>query len=204
MRPTIRSIAASTMCAGPGLSRLILGFSLLAFLPAATVAQEAVQITTGNWQIKKPSKDFKDLPTLMPKDQNGWDIGFRLLDFVCMKSNYYMLLLQPSIKLRDTEPATISIRSARAPGSPPMPLTFQNLYKTKGPLSRRLDWDADIHYAELNPALVTLLKTASDMELTLAGRTYVLELSDLGPRFGSFQQFCEKGIVDDAAHFEER
>jgi hypothetical protein len=38
--------------------------------------------------------------------------------------------------------------------------------------------------------------------LTLAGRSYVINLSDLGSRLGTFQRFCENGVVENPAHFE--
>jgi hypothetical protein len=66
-----------------------------------------------------------------------------------------------------------------------------------------MDWDADIHYAEAGPALLASIGTASDMELTLAGGSYAIGLSGLGPRLASFRQFCEKGTVADPAHFEK-
>jgi hypothetical protein len=99
-------------------------------------------------------KEYKDLPALLPKQQDsGVEAGIGLLEFVCMKSNYFVLLVQPSVKLRDSEPGMISARAANtASGSAPVPLTFRNLYKTKSVLSRSLNWDADIHYAEITPA----------------------------------------------------
>jgi hypothetical protein len=178
---------------------------LLAFHPSVTAAEEMVKITTGNWHIHKPSKEFKDLPALLAEDDNTFNAGIGKLDFVCSKSKYYVLLVQPTVKLRDTESGTISVRAAEAPaGNPPIPLTFRNLYKTKAPLSPSLDWDADIHYAEAGAALLASIKAADVLELTLAGRSYAISVSDLGSRMGSFQLFCEKGVIDDPAHFEEQ
>ncbi len=168
-------------------------------------ATEAVRVTTGGWQIHKPSKAYKDLPALLPTQQDSLvEAGIGLLEFVCLKSSYYMLLVQPTVKLRDAEPGTISPRAANmASGSTPVALTFRNLYKTKSPLSRSLDWDADIHYAEIGAPLLASIKTAGDLDLRLADRNYTVNLSDLGSRWGSFQRFCEKGIVDNPAHFEQ-
>jgi hypothetical protein len=168
-------------------------------------ATETVKVTTSGWQIHKPSKEYKDLPALLPKQQDSLvEAGIGLLDFVCFKSSYYILLVQPSVKLRDAEPATISARAANmASGSAPAPLTFRNLYKTKSLLSRSLDWDADIHYAEIGAPLLASIKAAGDLGLTLAGRSYAINLSDLGSRWGSFQRFCESGVIDNAAYFEK-
>ena len=168
-------------------------------------ATEAVKVVTGGWQIHKPSKEYKDLPALLPKQQDSLvEAGIGLLEFVCLKSSYYMLLVQPSVKLRDTEPGTIAPRATNAAsGSAPAPLTFRNLYKTKSLLSRSLDWDADIHYAEIGAPLLASIKAAGDLDLTLAGRSYAINLSDLGSRWGSFQRFCENGVVGNPAHFEK-
>jgi hypothetical protein len=174
--------------------------------PAVAPAAEAVKVTTAGWQIHRPSREYKDLPALLPKQQeSGIEAGIGLLEFVCLKSNYYVLLVQPSVKLRDTEPATISARAANmASGSAPVALTFRNLYKTKSLLSRSIDWDADIHYAEFGAPLLDSIKTASDLDLTLAGRSYAINASDLGSRLGSFQRFCETGTIENPAHFEQR
>ena len=168
-------------------------------------ATETVKVTTGGWQIHKPSKEYKDLPALLPKQQESLvEAGIGLLEFVCLKSSYYMLLVQPSVKLRDTEPGTISPRAANtASGSAPIALTFRNLYKTKSLLSRSLDWDADIHYAEIGAPLLASIKAAGDLDVTLAGRSYAINLSDLGSRWGSFQRFCESGAIENPAHFEK-
>jgi hypothetical protein len=175
---------------------------LLALPPVVAVAEEMAKITTSDWRIRKPSTDFKDLPSFKPQQQNGAEPGIGLIEFVCMKSNYYMLLVQPAVKLRDTEAA--SVRAANAPDkSPPIPLTFRNLYKSKTLLSRSIDWDADIHSTEADAALLAAIKAGGDLELTLAGRNYTISMSNLASRWGSFQLFCEKGVVKDAGHFEE-
>lgn len=168
-------------------------------------AAEAVKVTTGGWQIHRPSKEYKDLPALLPMQQDSLvEAGIGLLEFVCMKSSYYVLLVQPSVKLRDTEPGMIAPRAANtANGSAPVPLTFRNLYKTKSLLSRSLNWDADIHYAEIGAVLLGSIKAASDLDLTLAGRRYAINLSDFGSRWVSFQGFCENGVVGNPAHFEQ-
>lgn len=165
-----------------------------------------MKVATDGWQLHKPSKEYKDLPALLPKQQeSGVKAGIGLLEFVCLKSSYYMLLVQPWVKLRDTEPGMISPRAANtASGSAPVALTFRNLYKTKSLLSRSLDWDADIRYAEIGAPLLASIKAASDLDLTLAGRSYAINLSDLGSRLGSFQLSCEEGVVDNSAHFEQR
>ncbi len=187
-----------------GLLSSVVALVLAGFNPAVAAA-ETVMVKTGGWQIHKPSKEYKDLPTLLPKQENGSDAGIGLFEFVCMKSSYFMLLVQPTAKLRDTEPAmvVISVRAADAANGAPTALTFRNLYKTKSLLSRSLDWDADIHYAEIGVAQLESFKTASELELTLAGRSYAIALSDLGSRLGSFQRFCEKGVVENPAHFEK-
>jgi hypothetical protein len=177
---------------------------LLALQPAAVDAQEPVRVETSGWYIHKPSKQYKDLPALLPKQQSGFNAGIGQIEFVCMKSNYYLLLVQPARKLRDTETGTVLVRAANAPGgAPPVALTFRNLYKSKTLLSRSMDWDADIHYAEAGPALLASIRNASDMELTLAGGSYAISLSGLASRLASFQQFCEKGVVADPGHFGE-
>ena len=144
----------------------------------------AVKVATGGWQIHKPSKAYKDLPALLPKQQDSLvEAGIGLLEFVCLKSSYYMLLVQPTVKLRDAEPGTISTRAANtASGSAPVALTFRNLYKTKSPLSRSLDWDADIHFAEIGAPLLASIKAAGELDLGLADRNYTVNLSDLGSR----------------------
>jgi hypothetical protein len=200
-RPTME---ASGKVLKSGVLRLVLAAALVALHPAIAAAAEAVKVTTGGWYIHKPSKEYKDLPALLPKQQEtGSEEGIGQLDFVCLKSKYYMLLVQPSVKLRNTESGMMAVRAAGAPnGSAPTALTFRNLYKTKPPLSRSMDWDADIHYAEVSAALLVSIKTASELELTLANRSYAITLADLGSRLGSFQLFCEKGVVENPAHFE--
>jgi hypothetical protein len=184
--------------------QLALAAALFGFDPAVRAAAETAKVTTGGWLIHRPSKEYKDLPALLPKQQeSGSETGIGLLEFVCLKSNYYMLLVQPSVKLRDIEPSMMSVRAANAPnGAAPAALTFRNLYKTKSQLSRSMNWDADIHYAEIGAALLASIKTAGELELTLADRSYAVALADLGSRLGSFQQFCEKGVVENPAHFE--
>lgn len=196
--------AAGKSRSGAGLLRHALVLGLLALQPAMVGAEEPAKIATSGWYIHKPSKQYKDLPALLPKEQNGFDAGIGQIEFVCMKSDYYLLLVQPSLKWRDTEPGMISVRAANAPdGTPPVPLTFRNLYKTRTVLSRSLNWDADIHYAEVDATLLASIKAAGDLELTLAGQRYAITLSDLGSQLGSFQRFCEKGVVEKPAHFEE-
>lgn len=175
----------------------------LALLSVVAARAETVTITTGNWLIHKPSKAYKDLPALLVDDDNAFWAGIGKIDFVCLKSNYYILLVQPSVKLRDTETATISVRAANAP-SVPAPLTFRNLYKTKTLLSRSMDWDADIHYAEFSAALLTSIKTAEILELTLVGKSYNVSVPGLSARIGPFQRFCEQGVVENLAHFEKQ
>jgi hypothetical protein len=180
---------------------LVLAAALVAFDPAAA---ETAKIATSGWYIHKPSKQFKDLPALLPKEQNGFEAGIGLIEFVCLNSTYYVLLVQPSVKLRDIEPGAISVRAASASNAAaPITLPFRSLYKMKSLLSRSLNWDADIHYAEVNPALLASIETASDLELALAGQSYTIALSDIGSRLGSFQRFCEKGVIENPAHFEK-
>jgi hypothetical protein len=166
--------------------------------PSGTVAPGATAITTGDWRIHKPGKDYKDLPALRPNKENGAAAGIGQIEFVCLKSNYYLLLVQPTAKLREAEPVTITAGAGAA-----IPLTFRNLYRTKSLLSRSLDWDADIHYAKLDAPLLDSLKAAREIELTLAGRRYAVALSGLGPRLASFQRFCATGAIDKPAYLEE-
>jgi hypothetical protein len=186
----------------PGPFRSVLAVALLLVHPAVTVAAETVKITTGDWRIHKPSKAYRDLPALLPKAQDSFNAGIGLVEFVCRTSSYYMLLVQPSRQWRDAEPGAVALRAANAPPGQPIALTFRNLYKTRTPLSRSLNWDADIFYAEVSAAWLTSLTTASDLDLTLAGQDYAVALADLGARVGSFRRFCEKGVVDDPAHVD--
>lgn len=142
------------------------------------------------------------MPTLLADDDNTFREGIGKIDFVCLKSNYYILLVQPSVKLRDAETAEIFVRAANAP-SVPATLTFRNLYKSKTLLSRSMDWDADIYYAEFSTALLASIKTAEILELTLAGKSYSVSVPGLGARVGPFQRFCEQGAVENPAHFEK-
>lgn len=155
-------------------------------------------VATSDWRIHKPSRDYRDLPVLLPKDGNGSAAGLGLIEFVCLKSTFYLLLVQPAAKLRETEPASVTMGAGA-----PSPLTFRNLYKTKSALSRSLDWDADIHYAELGATILESIKSAGEIELTLAGQRYAIALSGLGPRLASFQRFCATGVVDNPADLEE-
>lgn len=182
---------------------LTVGLSMLQ--PVVTRA-EPEKIATGSWHIAKPSKDYRDLPTLLTKDQIESPSPIGLIEFVCLRSSYFILLVQPQVKLRDSEPGAITARPATSSGGgpAPSPVTFGNLYKSRSVLSRSIDWDADIHYAELGPELLASIMAATELELTMAGRSYVVDVADLGARFASFRLFCEKGIVDDAEHFENR
>ncbi len=196
--------AANKLASATRALPLALAAAFFALRPVDTSAAEMTKVTTAVWRIHKPSKDYKDLPVLLPKEQNGFEAGLGLIEFVCLKSAYYMLLVQPSVKLRDAEPATVTVRAANTANEPaPTPLTFRNLYKTKTALSRSLNWDADIHYTDISAAMLTTIGAANDLELTLAERSYAIALSDLGGRLGSFQRFCEKGIVTDPTYFEE-
>lgn len=189
---------------GARLMRCLAVVVALSFMAAVSASAETVKITASDWRIKKPSKEYKDLPALMPKEQSGFRAGLGIVEFVCMKSRYYMLLVQPSVKLRDAEPATIlTVPEKTSDRSLPIPLTFRNLYKSKTLLSRSMDWDADIQFAEVAPALLASLKTAAELELTLAGRSYAIGVSGLGSRMGPFQRFCEQGVVDNPAYFED-
>lgn len=189
---------------GARLLRCVSVMVVLSLIAAVSASAETVNITTSDWRIKKPSKEYKDLPALMPKEQSGFKAGLGIVEFVCMKSHYYMLLVQPSVKLSDVEPATIVTVAEKTSGrNPPIPLTFRNLYKSKTLLSRSIDWDADIQFAEVAPALLASLKTVAELELTLAGRSYAIGVSGLGSRMGPFQRFCEQGAVDNPAYFED-
>lgn len=178
----------------------------LAVLQPVVTRAEPEKIATGSWHIARPSKDYRDLPTLLTKDQIESPSPIGLIEFVCLRSSYFILLVQPQVKLRDSEPGALSARPATSSGGgpAPSPVAFGNLYKSKSALSRSIDWDADIHYAELSPALLASIAAATELELTLAGRSYLVDVADLGARFGSFRLFCEKGIVDDAERFESR
>lgn len=178
---------------------LVLAVTVLAPLPAVIAAAEPVKVTTSDWRIHKPSRAFKYLPKLLPEEQTGFDAGIGQFEFVCLKSAFYLLLVQPSVKLRDTEPGGISV-PATSPAAPG-PLIFRNLYKARSPLSRSLDLDADVHYAEISTALLAAIAEASDLKLTLADRSYAITLSNLGSRLGSFRRFCENGGVENPAHF---
>lgn len=196
--------AAGKRGAGAKLLRCAAVVAALALLPIGGAFADTVKITTGNWLIHKPSKQYKDLPTLLSDDDNAFEAGLGKIDFVCLKTNYYILLVQPSVKLRDVESATIAVRAANASaGSAPAPLTFRNLYKTKAPLARSLDWDADIHGAELSAALLASIKSADVLDLTLAGKSYSVGVPGLGARIGPFQRFCEQGVVENPVHFEK-
>lgn len=198
-------IATGKVSSGAKLLRYGFAAVALSLLSAVLASAETVKITTGNWLIHKPSKEYKDLPTLLADDDNTFRAGIGKIDFVCLKSNYYIFLVQPSVKMRDAESGTISVRAPNAPsGSPPAPLTFRNLYKTKTTLSQKLEWDADIYFAEVNAALLTSIKTADILELTLAGKNYTIDVSGLGTRIGPFQRFCEQGVVESPAHFEKQ
>lgn len=179
---------------------LILAIAVLAPPPTAGAAVEPVKITTSDWRISKPSRAFRDLPKLLPKEQTGFDAGIGQIELVCLKSTYYLLLVQPAVKLRDGEPGQISA-PASSPAAP-APLTFRNLYKGKSLLSRSLDLDADIYYAEIGATLLASIAGSGDLKLTLADQSYTITLSDLGSRLGSFRQFCEKGVVENPAHFD--
>lgn len=201
-----RKIAAGEMRGiGAKLLRYAAVIVALTLLSAGGASADAVKITTGNWLIHKPSKQYKDLPTLLSDDDSAFDAGLGKIDFVCLRANYYILLVQPSVKLRDVETATMAVSAANtSSGSVPAPLTFRNLYKTKAPLSRSLDWDADIHVAEISTALLSSIKTAEVLELTLAGRNYSVGVPGLGVRIGPFQRFCEQGVVENPVHFEKQ
>lgn len=197
-------ISTGNLRNGARLLRYAFAVAALSLMAVVAAPAETAKIVTSDWRIKKPSKEYKDLPVLMPKEQSGFKAGLGIFEFVCMKSRYYMLLVQPSVKLRDAEPATISVLPATASDrSPPISLTFRNLYKSKTLLSRSMDWDADIHFAEIAPALLASIKAAAELELTLASRSYAIGLSDLGSRIGPFQRFCEQGVVENPAHFEK-
>lgn len=198
-------LGARKVSNGARLLRYGFVIAALSLLSALSTAAETTTITTGNWFIHKPSKQYKDLPTLLADDDNAVHAGLGKIDFVCLKSNYFILLVQPSGKLPDVKTATFAVRAANASsGSTPAPLTFRNLYKTKAPLSRSLDWDADIYYAEFNTALLTSIKTADILELTLAGKSYTVSVPKLGVRIGPFQRFCEQGVVENPVHFEKQ
>jgi hypothetical protein len=92
---------------------------------------------------------------------------------------------------------------AFAPGQPAA-VTFRNLYKSKAPLSRSIDWDADIHHTEIDAPLLAQMATADTLDLKLAHKRYAIALTGFASRFESFRQFCEKGTVRDPRHFDTR
>lgn len=196
--------AAGKRGVGAKLSRCVAVVAALTLLSASGAFADTMKIATGNWLIHKPSKQYKDLPTLLSDDGNTFEAGLGKINFVCLKTNYYILLVQPSVKLRDVEQATLAARAANvSAGSVPAVLTFWNLYRTKAPLSHSLDWDADIHVAELSAALLASMKSADVLDLTLAGKNYSVGVPGLGAKIGPFQRFCEQGVVEDPVHFEK-
>lgn len=166
----------------------------------ATAAPKGMTgVLTGNWLIRRPSRSYKDLPTFFPADSDSFEAGIGMLQFVCLKPAYHLLLVSPSLPLQDIEKASLAF----APGRPAA-VTFRNLYKSKAPLARRIDWDADIHHTEIDAPMLADMATAGTLELTLAGRRYAIALTGFADRFASFRQFCDNGAVRDAAHFDTR
>jgi hypothetical protein len=167
--------------------------------PAPVAPRDVTGVLTGNWLIRRPSRSFKDLPTFFPEDSDSFEAGIGLLQFVCLKSAYHMLLVSPSVALHDIEKATVAF----APGQPAA-VTFRNLYKSKATLARSIDWDADIHHTEIDAPLLAQMATADTLELTLAHKRYAIALTGFASSFGTFRQFCEKGTVRNPAHFDTR
>jgi hypothetical protein len=167
--------------------------------PPPAKTQDVTGVLTGNWLVRRPSRSHKDLPTFFPEDSDSFEAGIGLLQFVCLKSAYHMLLVSPSAPLHDIEKAMVAF----APGQPAA-VTFRNLYKSKAPLSRSIDWDADIHHTEIDAPLLAQMATADTLDLKLAHKRYAIALTGFASRFESFRQFCEKGTVRDPRHFDTR
>ena len=104
------------------------------------------------------------------------DLG--LLSFVCRKTDVFMLLTQPAQAMDSNAPVQVAIGNAA-----PIVVRFQNLYASKAPLSRQIDWDAEIYFAEATPALVAALQHAERMQLDFGGRTYVVNLDNFARRW---------------------
>lgn len=167
-------------------------------LEVPLLAQTATVVSTDDWRIYRPSRQFKDLPALRPRVPDETP-NLGLLSFVCRKTDVFMLLTQPAQAMDSNAPVQVAIGNAA-----PIVVRFQNLYASKAPLSRQIDWDAEIYFAEATPALVAALEHAERMQLDFGGRTYVVNLDNFARRWPIFRTYCATGAVRDPGAFGVR
>lgn len=110
-----------------------------------------------------------------------------------------MLLVQPSQTISVTISARISVGDTA-----PVALVFRNLYESKAPISRLIDWDADIYFSEAPRALLAALANAKRMRFERGTATYLIELDDFGTCWPSFEAYCASGAVRDPRAFGAR
>lgn len=170
-------------------------FSMLGVYVPQADARDAIPIQTNEWRIYKPQRTFKDLPTFRPKEPADVP-DFGLLTLVCRKTDVYMLLVQPALKMGSATQARIG-----AGETAPIALTFRNLYASKPPIAKLIDWDADIWFSEAPRALLAALASARRMRFDLGDASYLVELDDFGVRLPSFEAYCATGVVRDPRAF---
>lgn len=163
-------------------------FLSYACIPPAEAA-EPDKLDAGEWHIMMPAKAYKDLPALMTerKVTSGATLGN--IVFVCDRSRYYVLLVSPFFKYRPAQDGRISLNGGEAEYA----TSFRDLYGTRDPLGKKIDWDADILYSEIPKTLLTKFTDGSTLRVDLEERSWTIELKAIAAHVQSFTSLCEAG-----------
>ena len=186
MQPNIRAIVfiAALACA-------------MGVLPDVAHAAQPQQLTAGEWFVYAPSKDFKDLPTLATEADGGGDVPGNML-FVCDRSNYYLLLIFPTVKFANSEPGTVILGDG---ADARYETTFKDLYGTRAALGKTFDRDADILFTGIPKAMLARLSDNGKLQVDLKGQAWSMALKGIAAKVPTFTAFCETGQRLNRSHF---
>ena len=186
MRPTIRAIAfiAALACA-------------MGELPDAAHAAPPQKLAAGEWFVYAPSKDFKDLPTLATEADGGGGVPGNML-FVCDRTNYYLLLIFPTVQFAKSEPGAVILGDG---ADARYETTFKDLYGTRAALGKKFDRDADIMFTGIPKAILARLSDNGTLQVDLKGQTWSMALKGIAAKVPTFTAFCETGQLLNRSHF---
>jgi hypothetical protein len=186
MQPKIHAVAfiAALACA-------------MGALPDAPHAAQPQRLAAGEWFVYAPSKDFKDLPTLATEADGGGDAPGNML-FVCDRTNYYLLLIFPTVKFASSEPGAVILGDG---ADARYETAFKDLYGTRAPLGKKFDRDADIMFTGIPKALLARLNDNGTLQVDLKGQSWSMALKGIAAKVPSFTSFCETGQRLNRSHF---
>lgn len=165
---------------------LVLSVSRAAAAITATQSASAEQQTmaTGEWSIQLPSKAYKDLPNLTAESEfvEGNTLG--RISFVCDRAKYYLLPISPFFERKPIEQSHVAVGSADRHA-----VTFRDLYGTRNALGAKLNWDADILFAEIPVALLDGLADGGTLRVDLRDWSWSIAFKGVAAQTRSFAAF---------------